>query len=58
LRQAEETPDPKDPESLLGYVMRAMAFGYLVPACPEDSSSLTRHPEEQDVSEMAGWRGF
>jgi hypothetical protein len=27
--------------------MRTMALGHLVPACPKDPSSLTRHPEEQ-----------
>ena len=47
LRQAEETPDTQDPESLLRWVMRTMPLGHPVPACPKDPSSLTRHPEEQ-----------
>jgi hypothetical protein len=47
LRQAEETPDPQDPEALLGEVMRTMALRHLVPARPKDRSCLARHPEEQ-----------
>jgi hypothetical protein len=49
LRQAEETPDPQDPESLLRSVVRALAFGDLVPTGPENPSSLAHHPKEQSL---------
>ena len=47
LREAEEAPDAKNPEALLGDVMRAMALRHLVPARPENPSSLAHHPKEQ-----------
>src|ERR1035441_9459531 len=47
VREAEEAPDAKNPEALLGDVMRAMALRPLVPARPENPSSFAHHPKEQ-----------
>ncbi|GEM_PF-3275752 len=42
-----EIPDPQDTEALLRSVVRALAFGDLVPVGTEDRGSLVHHPEEQ-----------
>src|ERR1019366_5480877 len=56
LRQAEKAPDPQDPESLLGWVMRTVALRHLVPACSEYSGRRTRHSEEQGTLSLRPFR--
>jgi hypothetical protein len=45
LRKAEEVPDSENSITLLGLVVRAMAFGYLVPPSPEDLGGFTGHSQ-------------